>query len=237
MKKILTLAKKEWFNYFSGFTGYIFAGILLVVSNLVFFNTFFVVGQADLSQYWGNFALITALFVPAISMNLIAEERKNNTWEILLSLPIKEKDLVWGKFLGSAAYLLFVIGLSLPVVITVVVLGKIGLGLVFGGLIGLICLTLAYLSLGLFMSSLTNQPIVAFLLSTTTLLVSNLFGQDILLSRLPFFLREIVSQLSLSWRSSRLSTGLIEVSDLFFFFSWIVIFNLLSIISLKSRNK
>lgn len=173
------------------------------------------IGQADLNQYWNNFSVIMSLFVPAISMNLIAEEK--NTWELLLSLPIKEKDLVWGKFIGSAGYLLIVIGLSLPVIVTVMILGGISLGLVLSGLIGLICLTLAYLSLGLFMSSLTNQPIVAFLLSTIVLLINNLFNRDILLSKFPTVVRDIFSQLSLSLRSSKLSTGLIEINDLVFF--------------------
>lgn len=237
MKNIITIAKKEWKNYFTSPVGYIFAGLLLVVVNWLFFSNFFLGGQADLDPYWSNFALILSLFIPAISMNLIAEEKKNSTWEVLLSLPIDEKELVIGKFLGCALYLLFTLLLSLPVIVTVYVLGKPDLGLVFGGFVGILLLSLSYLSLGIFMSSLSNQAIVGFLGSSVILLINSLMGQEVLLSRIPIFAKDFVSGLSLNFRSANFSSGLISINDLVFFASWIVIFITLTIISLKSRNK
>jgi ABC-2 type transport system permease protein len=237
MKNIITIAKKEWKNYFTSPVGYIFAGLLLIVTNWLFFNSFFIVGQADLNPYWTNMALLLSLFVPAISMGLVADEKKNSTWEVLLSLPIDEKQLVLGKFFGCALYLLFSILLSIPVIITVYFLGKPDVGAIFGGLVGTIFLSLAYLSLGLFMSSLSSQSIVAFLGSSVLLIINNLLGQDVLLSKVPTMAKDFIGGLSLSWRSSRFSSGLIEINDLIFFVSWIIIFITLTVLSLKSRNK
>lgn len=237
MRSIFTLAKKELFNYFSSPVGYIFAGLMLIIVNWLFFNNFFLAGQADLTEYWTNIALIMSLFVPAISMNLIAEERKNSTWELLLSLPIKEKDLVLGKFIGSSFYLLMTLLLSIPVIITVFILGNPGFGIVVCSLIGITLLVLSYLSLGLFMSSLTKQPIVSFMITTIILLINNMIGQNFFLVRLPPILRDIISGFSLNWRSSKFFTGLIEINDLIFFISWISLFILMTIISLKSRSK
>ncbi len=237
MKNIITIAKKEWRNYFSSPVGYVFAGLLLVVVNWLFFSNFFIGGQADLNPYWSNFSLILSLFVPAISMNLIAEEKKNSTWEVLLSLPINEKELVLGKFLGCALYLLFTILLSLPVIITVYVLGKPDVGLIIGGFVGILLLSLSYLSVGIFVSSLSNQAIVGFLGSSVILLVNSLMGQEILLSRVPSFAKDFIGGLSVNFRSANFSSGAISIGDLVFFISWIIIFITLTIISLKSRNK
>lgn len=237
MKNIIAIAKKEWLSYFTNPTGYIFAGLLLIVTNWMFFSDLFVMGQADLQPYWSVMFFLLAIFIPAITMGLIADEKKNGTWEVLLSLPINEIELAVGKFLGCAFYLLFVIALSIPVTITIFFLGNPDIGTVIGGYLGIILLSLSYISLGLFMSSLSAQAIVGFLGSAVFLIINNMMGQDILLSRVPTFLGDIISNLSASFRASKFSTGLIEISDLIFFISWIFIFITLTVLSLKSRNK
>lgn len=237
MRNIMTIAKREWLNFFINPTGYIFAGLLLIITNWMFFGDFFLLGQADLKQYWSVMVFLFSIFVPAIAMGLIAEEKKNSTWEIMLSMPVNEKQFVLGKFFGSALYLLFTIGLSLPVIVTVLVLGKPEVGIIVGGMIGTIFLALSYLALGIFMSSLSNQPIVGFLGSTVALLLNNLMGQDVFLSRLPSGIRSLFESLSLNFRSAKFGTGLVELTDLVFFISWIVIFLALTVLSLKSRSK
>lgn len=237
MKDILTIAKKEWQSYFTSPVGYVFAALLMVIVNWMYFGDLFVAGQADLRSYWSLMAFLFSIFVPAISMNLIAEEKKNSTWEVLLSLPIREVELVLGKFLGCSLYLLSVIAMSLPAVLTVYVLGKPDAGPIIGGYVGIILLGLAYLSLGMFMSSLSTQAVVGFLGATVTLMINNLLGQEAFLTRMPIILRELVGGLSLSLRSARFSSGLIEIGDLVFFLSWIFVFINLTVIWLKMRDK
>ena len=237
MKNIINIAKKELRGYFNNPSGYVFAGLLLLVANFVFFQDFFMAGQANLASFWSILGLLMSLFVPAIVMGSIAEEKKNGTWEVLLSLPISETELVVGKFLGSLMFVIVVLVLTLPTVVTVFFLGMPDVGILAGGIIGMIFLVAAYLGVGIFCSSLSNQPVAGFLVGLVILLTNNLLGQETLTSRLPDYLRGAVAYLSIAWHSSLFSSGLIKLSDAVFFVSWVVIFLILTVLSLKSRDR
>ena len=237
MRNILTIARKEWQNYFTSPVGYVFAALLLVVVNWMFFNDLFLSGQADLTSYFSAMAFLFSIFIPAITMGLIADEKKNGNWEVILSMPVTETQLVAGKLLGSAMYLLFTILLSLPAAITMFVLGKPDLGIIVGEYVGILVLGLSYLSVGTFMSSLSNQAIVGFLGATVFLIVDNLLGQEVLLARLPTGLKNISQSLSLASRIGNFNSGLINFSDVLFFISWILVFAILTIVILKNRDK
>ncbi len=237
MKQIITIAKKEWLNYFSSSVGYIFAALLLLVNSWLFFGDLFLSGQASLSSYQNTMIFLFSIFVPAISMNLLADEKKNGNWEFILSLPISESKIVLGKLLGCGGYLLYTILLSLPAAITVILLGKPDIGVMICGYLGVIMLGLAYLSVGLFTSSLSNQPIIGFLGATVFLILDNMLGQEVVLIRLPGVLKSIASGISLASRSARFSGGVIESGDVLFFISWIAIFVIMTILSVKNRDK
>lgn len=237
MNKILTIAKKEWRNYFGSPVGYVFAALLLVVTGWVFFGDLFLLGQADMSSYFTTMVFLFSIFIPAISMGLLADEKKNGNWEVVLSMPIDETKLVLGKLLGCGMYLLFTIALSLPVAVTMIILGKPDVGIIAGGYLGLIMLGGAYLSVGLLASSLSNQAMVGFLGATVFLILNNMLGQEVVLARLPVFLKNLASSLSLAARAGHFSEGLITLNDVFFFISWMAVFVILTVISLKTRDK
>ena len=88
MKIIKTIAVKEWRGWWGQPTGYIFAGLLLLVSNWLFFNDLFVLGQADARPLYGTMGLLLAMFVPAVTMGLMADEKRSGTWEVLLTQPV-----------------------------------------------------------------------------------------------------------------------------------------------------
>lgn len=237
MRIIGTIAKKELSGYLQSPVGYIFAGLLFLVANSLFMSSFFLAGQADLTGYWGIVVYLFTLFIPAISMGLIAEEKKTSTWETLLSLPISETQLVLGKYMGSLGYLFGISLLTVPTIAMIYFLGTPDAGLVGGGYLGVMLLGASYLALGIFSSALSNSPIVGFLVSVVVLLVNNLLGQELLLSHVPGFLKSILSSLSLAYRSGRFQGGLISINDLVFFLSWISIFLTLTVLILKSRDK
>jgi ABC-2 type transport system permease protein len=237
MRNIWIIAKKEWRYFFTNPLGYIFAAVLLLVCNWLFLGDLFLIGQADMKPYWGVMIFLLSIFVPAIAMGSIADEKKNGTWEVLLTAPINETELVVGKILGGMMYLTLVIGLSAPITLTLLLLGRPDIGTIVGGYIGSLLLSWAYLSITVFMSSLTGQAIIAFLSSTVILLVNNLLGQSIISSKMPGFLGDLAINLSLGNRSAMFSSGLIEISSLLFFGSWIAIFTILSVLSLKTRDK
>lgn len=237
MRSILTLAKKEWRGFFTSPVGYIFAGLLLVLANWLYFADLFVLGQADLRPFFNVIAFLLSIFIPAVAMGLIADEKKNSTWEILLSLPIEEKQMVLGKFVGSALFVIYTLGLSFSTIVIVYLLGKPDSGTIVGGLVGLVLLALAYLATGIFMSSLSNQAIVGFLGASVLLIVNSLLGQEMFVSRLPTTVGMVIQNLSLNYRFSNFFDGLLEIKDVVFFLSWIVVFLILTVLTLKARNK
>jgi len=226
MKKILLIAKKELQSYFYNPLGYLSAGTVILIATWLFLNNLFKINQADMTPYWGTVGYILSLFVPAMTMSIFADEKKNNTWEILKTLPIKEDEIVWGKFWGGAGFLLFTILLSVPLAITLCFIGKPQIGLIIGGYFGIILLTFSYLSLGILISALTDQALVAFLITSVILILNTLMSQV-----------KYLSDFSLNVRSATFGAGLLNIMDLFFFISWIIIINQITILILKSKTK
>ena len=226
MKKILLIAKKELQSYFYNPLGYLSAGTVILIATWLFLSNLFKINQADMAPYWGIVGYILSLFVPAMTMSIFADEKKNNTWEVLKTLPIKEEEIVWGKFWGGAGFLFFTILLSLPITITLCFLGTPQIGLIIGGYLGIILLTFSYLSLGILISALTDQALVAFLITSVLLILNTFMGQV-----------KYLSDFSLNTRSSMFGNGLISIFDLFFFISWIIIFNTITTLVLKSKRK
>lgn len=237
MNKIITIAKKEWQNNFSNPVGYVFAALLLLVVNWMFYNDFFLVGQANIQPYFSTMAYLFSIFIPAITMGLIADEKKNGNWEIILSMPVNEIQLVVGKILGCGLYILFTIALSLPTAATMYFLGKPDSGVMGGSYLGIIILGWSYLAVGVFMSSLSSQAIVGFLGSAVFLILDNLIGQEVLLTRLPGVIRGVVESLSLAARVGKVESGLITLVDVIFFLSWMMVWTILTVLVLKNRDK
>lgn len=236
MKRVWILAKKEFLSFFSGPVGYIFAGLLVVVSLGLYWQDFFVIGLADTSGLWENLLFLMAFFVPAVGMGLICDEKKRGNWETLLSLPIKEKELIIGKFFGAGGFLLIVIALFLPTVLTVAWLGGADGGKIASSFLGIILLAWSFLATTLFASAIFENGVVAFLTSMVFLVLNGVLGGGQFLTRLPVSLREIVSFFSLSSHFSAFYSGVIRLTDVVFFGSYIFIFLMLSTMALKTRN-
>jgi len=168
MKAIWTVARRELSSFFDSLLAYI-----MIVAFLGFSGFFtwikgadiFYVNQASLQSFFGIAYWTLFFFIPALTMRLIAEERKTGTIEMLLTKPISEWDIVAGKFLSTLLLIVVALVLTLPYYITISTLGDIDHGAVWLGYLGLILMSAAYISIGIFTSSLTNNQIVAFLLA------------------------------------------------------------------------
>jgi ABC-2 type transport system permease protein len=237
MKIIKAIALKEWRGWWMSPTGYIFAGLLLIVSNWLFFNDLFVLGQANVRPLFTILAFLLSIFVPAVAMGLLSEEKRRGTWEILLTSPANEWQVVVGKFVGTGAYLTSIMMMYGPAMVTVYLLGQLDYGLTISQWLMTVVLVWSYLAVGLFVSSLTIQPIVAFMLGTLALIANNLGSQEMVLVRIPGQWRELVAGLSLSFRADRMGSGLIELDNVLFFLSWMTIFLILTVIIIKNRGK
>ncbi|HOO82926.1 MAG TPA: ABC transporter permease subunit [Prolixibacteraceae bacterium] len=221
MKAIWTVARRELSSFFDSLLAYI-----MIVAFLGFSGFFtwikgadiFYVNQASLQSFFGIAYWTLFFFIPALTMRLIAEERKTGTIEMLLTKPISEWDIVAGKFLSTLLLIVVALVLTLPYYITISTLGDIDHGAVWLGYLGLILMSAAYISIGIFTSSLTNNQIVAFLLALFIGIFFHIIF-DVISSSLTSVSGGVFYYLSMSNHFESISRGVLDSKDLVYFCS------------------
>lgn len=235
IKIVYILFKKELMSYFNSPIAYIFIGVFLVVGNWLFFNYFFLIGQASMRQFFIILPWIFLFLSPAITMRLWAEERKSGTEELLLTLPLTDWQAVLAKFFSALAFLFIALILSATLPITVSFLGNLDLGPVIGGYSGALFLGGAYISLGLFISSLTKNQIIAFVLGLATCFLFFIIGADFVLNNAPHFSAPIIKFLGLGSHFYNISKGVVDSKDIIYYCSFIFIFLFLNVRVIEKR--
>lgn len=236
MNKIKAIATKELLFFLNTPFGYLYIFVILVITNWLFFSDFFVNNLSTFESLFSNFYFILIFFIPVITMNSLADEKKQGNWEVILSLPVSDLELLIGKFLGILAYSLITLIVLIPTFVTVFILGTPDVGIFIGQIIATIFLLSSYISAGIFFSSLTSQPLMSFIFTFALLLLNNLIVSSMVMSRLPIPVGQFFQFISLSTRVSTISTGLLDIANLLFFFSWVSIFIIASSLVLKKRK-
>ncbi|MBN2381748.1 ABC transporter permease [bacterium] len=236
MKNVWAITKKEFMTYFNAPVAYIVITAFLVLVNWLFFRGVFMAGQANLRPFFGMLPWLFLLFIPAITMRLWAEEKKLGTLELIMTLPVKDIEVVIGKYLASFGFLLVAILLTLSIPFTIMYLGEPDLGPIIGGYLGVIFLGGAYLAIGFYFSSLTEDQIVAFILSAAFSSVFLILGQDFVLYNMPSFLVPVLRYLGLANHFDSIGRGVIDSRDVLYYLSVIFFFLFLNIRSLESRK-
>ncbi len=235
IKTIYILFKKELMSYFNSPIAYVFIGVFLVVGNWLFFKWFFLFGQATMRSYFTILPWIFLFLSPAITMRLWAEEKRTGTIEFLLTLPVSDWQVVLAKFFGSLAFVLICLLLTLSLPITVSFLGNLDWGPVVGGYIGALLLAGAYLALGLFISSLTKNQIIAFILSLMACFFAFIIGENFVLASAPLFMVPIMKFLGLGSHFYNIARGVIDTKDIIYYLSIIFLFLYLNTKVIKER--
>ena len=236
MQNILAILKKEFKAYFLSPIAYIFITVYLVVTNFLFFQGFFIINQADMRGYFGLLPWVFLFFVPAITMRIWAEEKKVKTLELLLTWPISDLEVVVGKFLASFSFLAITILLSITVPITVAILGNPDGGVIVGSYVGSLLMGGAYLAIGLWISSLTENQIVAFILGVVITFVFFIIGNPFVTMVAPPSLVPLLSYLGLGNHFESIGRGVIDSRDILYYLSVIGFFLFLNIFSIESRK-
>ena len=175
---IRIIAARELGAYFDSSIAYVYTIAFVILANSIFMNEFFLTGTVDMTAFFDLMPLLMVLFIPAVTMRLWAEEKKTRTIELLLTLPIRTGQAVMGKYLAALGLFgLFLVG-SLPIPIMLMVLGSPDLGLIISGYIGLILLGGMFLAFGMFLSAISGDQIVAFVLSAIVGFAFVLSGQE-----------------------------------------------------------
>ena len=238
MKPIWTIAKREFKTFFDSLGAYIMLVVFLGLSGFftwLFGSDIFFIGQATLMPFFSVAYWTLFFFIPALTMKMLAEEKRSGTLELLLTKPVTDWQVILGKFLSVLMLIGVALFLTIPYYITISFLGPIDHGAVWSGYLGMILMSMAYTSIGLFASSITNNQIVAFLLA---LFVSVFFLIifDVLASSFTGTLGYFFNYLSLSTHYESISRGVLDSKDLIYFLS-ITITGLLLADTVLSKRK
>lgn len=225
MRNIVSIAKREFGGYFSTPVAYVFIIVyLLLVNGLTFLITkFYDREQADLLAFFTWHPWVYLFLVPAITMRLWAEERRQGTIELLFTLPITLAESVLGKFLAAWAFAGIALALTFPIWITVNVLGKPDNGVILASYVGSFLMAGAYLAIGAFVSACTKNQVIAFVVSAVLCLVFVLIGLPGMASVtfLPPVVVETVRSFSFLSHFESIQTGVIDLRDITYFLSLI----------------
>jgi len=239
MNKIWIITKKELHSFFDSLTAYIMLVAFLGFSGFftwIFGADIFLRNQADLQVFFNIAYWTLFFFIPAITMRMLAEENKTGTLELLLTKPVTEWQVVFGKFLACLLLIVFALALTLPYYLTVWKLGPIDHGATITGYLGLVLMSATYISIGLFTSSITNNQIVAFLLALFIGLFFHIIF-NVLAQNFTGTLGTIIDYLGVSSHYESVSRGVIDSKDLIYFFSVIFLALVSSEIVLSKRNR
>ncbi len=219
MSQVINIFKKEFRTYFVSPIAYIVISVFLLLTGVFFFifMGFFMNNQADMRDFFVLLPYIFSLVVPAITMRLFSEEINIGSYEILLTLPVTRNDVILGKFFASVAFIaaMLIPTLAYPVIISF--LGQLDWGPVAGGYIGALFLGAAFSAVGLFVSSLTRNQIIAFILGMTACLALTLV--DVIVFFLPAYLLDVASYLGANYHFQNISKGIIDTRDVLYFLS------------------
>lgn len=238
MKQIWIISKRELDSFFNSLIAYIMLILFLGFSGFftwLFGSDIFMVGQASLGAFFSIAYWTLFFFIPALTMRLLAEEKRSGTIEILLTKPITDRQVVTGKFLSTLLLIGIALLFTLPYVITVAKLGNLDMGAVICGYLGLLLMSGVYISIGLFASSITQNQIVAFL---TALFIGLFFHLifNVLAGSFTGILGQVFDYLSMSTHFQSISRGIIDTRDLIYFGSLMVLGLYFAELSLSRRN-
>lgn len=236
MRNIWTIFKKEFRSYFNSPIAYIVITVFLVLNSWLFFRGFFILNQADLRSFFALQPWLFLFFVPAITMRLWAEEKRQGTYEILLTFPVSDWEVVFGKFLAGFAFLAIAVFLTLSLPLTVSYLGNPDTGPITGGYVGTLLMGAAYLAIGLFASSITVNQIIAFIVGITISFFFLIIGEPIVLFSLPSWLVPFFEYLGLGKHFASVGRGVIDTRDIIYYSSLIFFFLLLNTQVISSRK-
>lgn len=216
------IMKRELVAFFTSPVAYIVTGLFLIFSGFLFFSTFFLVNRAELRNFFSILPILFAFFIPALTMRLLAEEKRSGSLETLMTMPVSAWDVVLGKFV---AVFLFTASMLVPTLIyalTAAVLGHMDAGPLVGGYLGALFLAAGFSAIGLFASSVTKNQIIAFFVAFTMCILLAVIDRFLVI--LPTAVVNQLEFLSTGFHFQSISRGIIDTRDLLYFLSLTALF-------------
>ena len=231
---MIAIFKKDFASYFTSTLGYIVIGLYLMFSGYFFWNVCFLSAENNMVKVINNMLYVVFFLVPLITMRSFAEEKRQKTDQVLFTAPVKNWEIVCGKYLSAAALYLIcnMIYFFYAIVLSVCVKNLVlNFGLLFSGFLGSLLLGLALLAINLFYSALTEYQIIAAVVGLGTGLVCMLY--DSVLGAIQNFLYTmfktqyeylVLDKISLTGHYANLIKGVVDPADIIFYLSFIGLF-------------
>lgn len=220
---MLAVFKRDLKAYFTSPLGYVFIAAFLAVMNAFFYIYNIDQAYSQLSSVF-NFMVYTLIFVtPLLTMRLFSEEFKQKTDQLLLTSPVKVRSIVFGKFLAALAIFAIALAVTLLYVVIIASHGQPNVRELLANYLAIFCVAAAFISIGVFISSLTENQLVSAVLTLAVFLILYLidtsgFGAQ------SAFLNNLLYSISLFVRYTTISNGVLALSDLVFYVSVAAIF-------------
>jgi len=227
LKMAAIIAKREFAAYFATPLAGVFLTIFVAATGAFAFyiGGFFDRGQANLYSFFAYHPWLYLLLVPAVAMRLWAEERKSGTIELLMTLPISPWEAILGKFAAAWAFIGLALVLTFPMWITVNVLGDPDNGIILTSYIGSFLMAGAFLAIGSFVSALTKNQVIAFILATTICFLFVMSGMELVQNALrawaPGFVAQAIASMSFLTHFEQITRGVLDLNTIIFFLSLI----------------
>lgn len=235
MRNTLAIAKREFASYVNSPIPYILVTAYIAIAGFLYFRQLFAIThQADLRPFLELTPLFFCILVPLLTMRLVAEERKEGTLELLLTMPVTDWELVIGKFLAAVGVIAVLLLLTLAFPITVGALGPLDKGATVAGYVGCLLMASAYVAIGVMASALTRSQIVAALVAF--FIGFGLFLLGSIGGILPHALGTIATALAINAHFMNIARGVIDTRDVLYYVSVIVICLLIAQTTIDSRR-
>lgn len=231
---IATICQKELRSYFNSAVAYVVMVVFLLIVGWVYTNSLFLLNIASLRIFFEWVPPVFLFVVPALTMRLVAEEKKVGTLELLTTKPLEDWEIILGKFFAAWALIAIALVPTLLYYLTISLLGVVDHGTVIGGYLGLLLMAGVYVAIGLFASTLTENQIVAFIISF--LIIALLYWFDKILLFVPGFLTSIVEYLGIDYHFGSIARGVIDTRDIVYFLSVLGFSLYLAVVMLERRK-
>lgn len=241
MRNVISILRRDLGAYFTSPIGYIFIMVFVTMSVGLYVTSFFVFPIADMRPYFENLPLLLCIFIPAVTMRIWAEERKENTWEMLLTFPMRAWELTVGKFMAAMVFYALTLAATFTVPMMLFSLGNPDGGVMFSGYLGTLLLGACFLALGILFSGFFKDQIVAFVVTLLVCFLFFLLGTDFIASYIDGRIAGLGSLLAdvfgVFTHYQPFIRGIVDVADVLFFLVWAALFLALNIIFIDGRNR
>ena len=233
---MFTLFKKELDYYLNNAVGYIVVILFAVFVNFLYVKDIFLNGSVSMKSFFGIIPWLFLIFIPAITMRAFSEEKRLNTIEVLLTLPVTEAQIVIAKFFTYIVLVMLALLLTFSLPASFYYLAHIYLPEVVVGYIGSVLMGASFIAIAMYFSTLTKNQIVSFLSSLLVLFVLLGISSDLLSTLLPKFIQDILVYFGPIYHFQNFAKGIVDLRSVYYFVSIAVLFLFLTVVNLEKRD-